>query len=81
MPDEKQPTAEEFFYLDADGNKQDAELHNPILGAVDNPVDEKIMKPIRERHRATWLAEQKAIQRKSQWQRAKALAQTLLGKS
>jgi hypothetical protein len=58
MLDEKQPTGE-FFYLDKDGNKQDAELHNPILGAVDNPVNEKIMKPIRDRHRAKWLAEQK----------------------
>jgi hypothetical protein len=52
--------AEEFFYLDADGTKQDADLHNPILRAVDYPIDEKIMGPIRARHRAKWLAEQKA---------------------
>jgi hypothetical protein len=52
--------AEEFFYLDDDGNKQDADLHGPILRAVDYPIDEKIMGPIRERNRAKWLAEQKA---------------------
>jgi hypothetical protein len=52
--------AGEFFYLDDDGNKQDAELHNPILRAVDYPIDEKIMGPIRARHRAKWLAGQKA---------------------
>lgn len=52
--------AEEFFYLDDNGNKQDAELHNPILRAVDYPIDEKIMGPIRSRHREKWLAEQKA---------------------
>ena len=52
--------AEEFFYTDDNGTKQDAELHNPILRAVDNPIDETIMAPIRERNRAKWLAEQKA---------------------
>lgn len=51
--------AGEFFYLDDDGNKRDAELHNPILRAVDYPIDEKIMGPIRARHRAKWLAGQK----------------------
>ena len=85
------PEANEFFYLDSAGNKQDAELHNPILRAVDFPIDEKVMKPIRERNRANWLAEQgkqaakqKAAQiearRRSQWQRAKARAQALLAR-
>jgi len=81
MPDEKQ-AAEEFFYLDKDGKKQDADLHYRILNAVDGaPVDEKIMKPIRDRHRAAWLAEQKKATKQKHWQRAKALAQKLLGKS
>ena len=52
--------AEEFFYLDDDGKKCDADLHNAILGPVDHPIDEKIMGPIRERNRAKWLAEQAA---------------------
>jgi hypothetical protein len=51
---------EEFFYFDSDGVKQDAELHGPILRAVDYPIDEKIMGPIRARNRAKYLAEQKA---------------------
>jgi hypothetical protein len=55
--------AEEFFYLDDDGKKQDADLHNAILGPVDHPVDEKIMAPIRARNRAKWLAEQEAKRR------------------
>jgi hypothetical protein len=80
MPEQK-PTAEEFFYLDKDGNKQDAELHNPILNAVDAQTDEKIMKPIRDRHRAAWLAEQEKATKQKRWQRAKALAQKLLGKT
>ncbi|MBR0778737.1 hypothetical protein JQ625_28250 [Bradyrhizobium diazoefficiens] len=51
----------EFFYLDANGNKQDRGLHGPILRAVDGPkIDEKIMGPIRAKHRARWLEEQKA---------------------
>jgi hypothetical protein len=47
----------EFFYLDEHGNKQDADLHNPILRAAEFRVDEKIMAPIRERHRRKYLAE------------------------
>jgi hypothetical protein len=50
--------AEEFFYLDADGRKADADLHNRIINPVDFPIDEKIMQPIRRKHRAKWLAEQ-----------------------
>jgi hypothetical protein len=57
--------AEEFFHLDDAGNKQDADLHNPILRAVDYPIDEKIMAPIRERNRAKWLAEQNAKKTRS----------------
>jgi hypothetical protein len=49
----------EFFYTDADGNKQDADLHNPILRAAEFRVDEKLMAPIRAKHRARWLAEQR----------------------
>ncbi len=56
MPNDRR----ELFYLDDDGNKQDAELHNPILRAVDYPIDEQIMGPIRARHRAKWLAGRKA---------------------
>jgi hypothetical protein len=59
MADEKQVVSEEFFYLDDDGKKQDAELHGPIIAAVDNPIDEAIMKPIRERHRKAWLARER----------------------
>ncbi|MCP1765155.1 hypothetical protein [Bradyrhizobium japonicum] len=50
----------ELFYLDDDGVKQDRELHGPILRAVDYPIDEKIMGPIRTKHRSRWIAEQKA---------------------
>ncbi|WP_453950529.1 hypothetical protein [Bradyrhizobium sp. USDA 377] len=45
----------ELFYLDEDGKKQDRELHNAIIGPVDNPIDEKIMAPIRAKHRQRWL--------------------------
>ncbi|MGY4369211.1 hypothetical protein ACVW1A_005276 [Bradyrhizobium sp. LB1.3] len=60
--------AEEFFYTDddsADGPKQDADLHGPILRAVDYPIDEAIMAPIRDKHRSLWLAEQRAKRAKS----------------
>ncbi|WP_456683826.1 hypothetical protein [Bradyrhizobium sp. S3.14.4] len=60
--------AEEFFYTDddsADGVKRDADLHNPILRAVDYPIDEKIMGPIRAKHRAKYLAEQRAKRARS----------------
>ena len=50
--------ANELFYLDEDGTKQDAELHNAIINPVDFPIDEKIMGPIRDRNRAKYLAEQ-----------------------
>ena len=46
---------QEFFYIDDDGTKQDADLHNAIIAAVDNPIDEKIMGPIRARNRAAYL--------------------------
>jgi hypothetical protein len=42
----------DFYYLDENGDKQDADLHAAILGPVDHPIDEKIMAPIRARHRA-----------------------------
>jgi len=49
---EKGEVAEEFFYADEDGKKHDAELHGMIINPVDFPIDEKIMAPIRARHRA-----------------------------
>jgi hypothetical protein len=52
----------EFFYLDETGRKRDAELHGPILRAVDHPIDETIMAPIRARNRTRWL-DQKARRR------------------
>jgi len=54
----------EMFYLDANGRKQDRELHGPILRAVDGPfIDEKIMGPIRAKHRAKYLAERRSQRR------------------
>ena len=87
MSEAKLP-AEEFFYLDG-RTKQDAELHDAIIGPVDTPVDQAVMAPIRARNRAKWLAEQahqtaerKALRdqerRKSQWARTKARSQALL---
>ena len=55
--------ANEFFYVDDAGVRQDAELHGPILRAVDNPVDEGVMGPIRAKHRGRWLELQKARRR------------------
>ena len=51
---EQNPTggSKEFFYLDEAGQKRDADLHGPILRAVDFPIDEKMMAPIRAKHRA-----------------------------
>ncbi|MBR0809348.1 hypothetical protein JQ636_37955 [Bradyrhizobium japonicum] len=49
----------EFFYLDG-GRRQDAALHAAIIGPVDNPVDQNIMKPIRDRRRAEHVEEQRA---------------------
>lgn len=42
----------EFFYIDEDGNKRDTELHMPILKAGDDPIDEKIMAPLRAKYAA-----------------------------
>ena len=42
---------EEFFYEDSNGRKRDADLHGPIIRAVEWPIDEKIMGPIRDKHR------------------------------
>ena len=42
----------EFFYIDRNGKKSDAALHNAIL----YPIDEDIMAPIRAKHRAKYLA-------------------------
>ena len=79
--------AEEFFYTNDDRDdsiKRDADLHGPILRAVDYPIDEDIMNPIRERNRARYQAEQeaerKAARLKSQWARTKARSVQLLEK-
>lgn len=70
----------EFFYIDADGKKQDAALHATIIGPVDNPIDEKIMAPIRARHRAEHIARQNAGTRQKQWQKIKAAAERNLAR-
>ena len=59
FPDED-IVAEEMFYLDDKGVRQDSFLHNTIIGMVDNPIDEDLMGPIREKHRKAWQAKQKA---------------------
>ena len=70
---------EEFFYVDADGNKQDRDLHNPILRAVDYPIDDTIMGPIRERNRRKYLAEQKERHAKLKMQQRLAKAKKRYG--
>ena len=75
MPDKP---AEEFFYLDEDGNKQDSELHGPIINPVDFPIDEKIMAPIRARHRAAHQAKTQETLRKRHWRRVKQRTLALL---
>ncbi|MBT1509442.1 hypothetical protein KIP88_02910 [Bradyrhizobium sp. SRL28] len=72
--------ANEFFYLDKDGNKQDADLHGPILRAVDYPIDEKIMGPIRARHRAAYVEPQQAKLRAARWIKVKARADALVAR-
>jgi len=71
---------QEFFYLDSAGNKQDAELHDPILRAVDFSIDEKVMGPIRARHRAEHVEQQQAKLRAKRWTRVKARAKALVVK-
>ena len=77
MADAAPETGQEFFYFDEDGTKQDADLHNAIIGPVDFPIDETIMAPIRARHRAEHLAQHKAKARALRWQRIKAKARKL----
>jgi predicted ABC-type ATPase len=55
----------EFFYTNADGEKEDAKLHNPILRAVEFPIIEEIMGPIRAKHRAQQKAQQASEKRKA----------------
>jgi DNA-binding FadR family transcriptional regulator len=58
--------AQEFFYTHGDREdaiRHDARLHNRILREADNPVDEEIMGPIREKHRKKWLREQRGKRR------------------
>src|SRR4051812_32428585 len=78
MPD--LPTAAEFFYLDADGTKQDAALHAGILNPVDFPIDEKIMAPIRARNRAEYVKQRKAETRAVRWRLMKARIRARLAK-
>jgi hypothetical protein len=70
---------QEFFYLDDDGSKCDADLHNAIIGPVDYPIDEKIMGPIRARNRAKHVEQQKAKARSLRWLRVKAKSMRRLG--
>jgi len=56
---EQEAEAEEFFYLNADGSKSDAALHNRILGAVEYPVNQQMMIPIRNKNREKWLSKQR----------------------
>jgi predicted ABC-type ATPase len=51
-PAEGMPDSDEFYYINDAGEKDDTELHGPILRAADFPIDEAIMGPIRERYRA-----------------------------
>jgi len=53
----------ELFCLDGDGKKQDAALHARIIGPVDHPIDEKIMGPIRAKHRARYLDQMRSERR------------------
>jgi hypothetical protein len=70
MPSSK---GQEFFYLDANGNKSDRDMHAMILGTVKTfpPINEAVMAPIRARNRAKWLAKK---ERQRQWKRIKAEA-------
>lgn len=51
QPKDDAPDSDEFFYVTKDGFKDDTELHDPILRAVDYPINEAIMGPIRDRYR------------------------------
>src|SRR3954469_23353003 len=80
-PMAEQRKAEEFFYTEDDspnGVKQDAELHNAIINPVDYPIDEKIMAPIRAKHRAAYEKQRKAETRTKRWRRIRAKAERLL---
>jgi len=50
----------ELFYLDDAGNRRDAELHERILGPRE-PINEAMMKPIRDKRRQQWLADQRTM--------------------
>jgi hypothetical protein len=77
VPPEAERKGEEFFYLDEAGEKQDAELHAAIINPVDFPIDEKIMAPIRARHRAEYVNQRQAQSRALRWPRIKAVAERL----
>ena len=59
------PNSDEFFYINADGEKDDTNLHGPILRAVDFPIIESIMGPIRAKYAAMRRAEKAAEMRKA----------------
>jgi predicted ABC-type ATPase len=59
------PESDEFFYRNADGERDDAALHNPILRAVEFPIYESIMGPIRAKHAAQRKADEAAQKRKA----------------
>jgi hypothetical protein len=70
----------EFFCRDDAGTKSDRDMHARILGAVDKrepPIDERIMGPIRARHRARWQTEQA---KRRAWAKAKAQSLAVLSR-
>jgi hypothetical protein len=42
--------AQEFFYTDASGKMYDADLHENMIFAAENQIDEQIMAPIRAKY-------------------------------
>ena len=92
MPEKAKPApgmsdSNDFFYIDEHGVKRDAELHETIIREHDYPIVESIMKPIRDKNRAKWLAEQEArraaerkVSLQKRWQSEKRRAEKHLAK-
>ena len=53
----------EFFYINENGEKDDTNLHMPIIREHDYPIIEDIMAPIREKHRQRHAIIQRAKRR------------------
>jgi cyanate lyase len=49
MPTSGKSKAEEFFYEDADGNRADAELHQPILDDGDHAKAQAVSRKVAKR--------------------------------